>query len=231
MAKRIRLASGPGPCVHKKCRPVVFEQILRGLGQLFRETDCLALVSHEVLLERGLWQVALQMLAEHKTKPFVQRDQAAVKRGVVKSGKAQTVLRIEALFVSADAPRFDVTRDQQVRNGNAGNAAADSIGVEDCLAKELLTASNTHSRLGLRRTRGRRQPPARLQSNPVRLEEINFTLIVLREQVMKQLFAGWREGGEVVVKLVPHYPVLLRSAFESFDAACLLHGVERCEIG
>ncbi len=230
MAKKNRATSARRLCVRKKYRAVVFEEGLRRLGELFGKTDCLALVSDEVLLERGLGQIAFQVFAEHKTKPFIQRDQAAVKRRVVKRGKAQTILRIETLFVSTDAPRFDVTRNQQVGNGNTGNATTDPVRIEDCLTKVLLAATHTYGRLGLRRTRGRRQPTARLKSNPVRLKEINFTLIVFREQVMKQLFAGWRKGGEIIVKLVPHNPVLLRRAFESFDAACFLHRVERREI-
>jgi hypothetical protein len=123
-----------------------------------------------------------------------------------------------------------VTGHQQVGDRNARNAATNAVSIENRLTEKLLTASNTYGRLGLGRTRGRRQPSTRLKANPVGLEEINFTLIVLREQVMKQLFACWCEGGEIVVKLIPHHPVLLGSAFETFDAAPPLHRIERGEI-
>lgn len=230
MAKRNRLACARGLRVHKQLGPVVFEESLRRLGELFGKTDRFAFVLDEIPLERWLRQIALQMLAEYKTKPFIQRDQAAVERRVMKRGEAQSILRIQTLFVSTDAPRFDVTRNQQVGNGDARNAAMNAVSVENCLTKKLLAASNAYGRLGLRRTRGRRQPPARLKSNPVGLEEINFTLIVLGEQVMKQLFARWREDREIVVKFSPHQSVLLRSAFKPFDATLFLDRIERSEI-
>jgi len=228
--KGSRAQYSPRSRVRKKVSAVVFEKRLRRLGEFFRQMDGLALVSYEVLLERGLGQIAFQMLAEHKAKPFIQRDQARVKCRVVKGRKAQAVLRIQPLFVGTHGPRFDVARDQQVGNRNPRDAAANTVSIENRLAKELLAAPNMHSSFRLRWTRWGRQPSTRFKSNSIRLKKVNFALIVIGEQVMKQLFAGWRKGAEIVVKLVPHHPVLPRGAFESFDAARPLHAIKRGEI-
>src|ERR1035438_6339855 len=131
MTKRNRVVSGTGLRTREQLRPMVFEKLLGWLSEFIRQTDRFAFIGNKTPLERRLRQIALQLFAEDNSKLLVQRDQSNVESRVVEGRKTQPVAGIQTLFIRTLAPRLDVTCDQQIRNGNAGNAAANSIRIED----------------------------------------------------------------------------------------------------
>jgi hypothetical protein len=209
---------------------MVFEKLLGWLGELFGQTDRFTFVRYEIRFERTLGQMALQLFAEYYAKLLIQSNQSNVESGVVKRREAQAIARTQTLFIGAFAPWLDVARNQQIGNGNTGNATANAVSIEDCLTKELLAAADSDNRLPLCRPGWNREFPRRFQPNLIAFKEIQFTVIVLRKQVVKQLLALKAEPGKTILKLIPHQLILLGSTFESFNTSRFLYRVKGCKI-
>jgi len=216
--------------VCKEVRPVVFEEFLCWLCQFLRQTDRLALIGDEIPFQCWLRQIAFQFLAEHHAEFLIKRDQALVKCRVVECRQTQTILRIQAVFVGANAPRLDMTRNQQIGDRNARNTATNPIGVEDRLPKELLPTPRPYSGLCSRWSGGRSKPYRLLQSDAFAVKKVYVFIIISREEIVEHLLARRAKPRHVGPELVPHHPVLSGSAFEALDASRPLHRVKRREI-
>lgn len=215
--------------IHKDFAAVVFEKLRSRFGEFFRQMDWLALVDNKALCQCGLRKITLQPPTEHDTQFLIERDEAAVKRCIVKRREAQAVSRVQP-FSWKVSPRFDMARDQKTGHSNSGNTAANAVSVENSLPEKLLPAANPNRRPSFRRSGRRYETYRPLQSHSVTIEEVHLLVIVLREEIMKQLLACRTKSCHVGLKFVPHNLVLLGSTFESFDASRSLHRIERREI-
>src|SRR5258707_6931795 len=82
------------------------------VGQFLRQVYAYAFVSSEVPLERFLWKVTLEFLADDNPQFLIQRDQPGIESGVMKRRKTQTVSWVQPLCRKV-APWFDVACDQK----------------------------------------------------------------------------------------------------------------------
>src|SRR5258707_950103 len=131
----------------KKFFAMVTEKIRIRHGQLVRQPNWFPFKRHKVLFKRRLWEKFTKPFTQHNIQTLVERDKSGVKRGVVKCRETKPVSRVQALGWKFP-PRLDVARNQQARNIDAADAAANIISVENCLTKELLPATNFDCRLG-----------------------------------------------------------------------------------
>ena len=207
---------------------MVFQKFRVWLGQHIGSSNDLTFKGREVLFERGLWEMLSQSRAEDYTERFIQRDQPVVEGGIVQTGEAKAVARIESVFGEC-APRADVTSDQEARNGNAADAAADSISVEYRLSEKLLPAPQLHHAQFFGRTRGGNARRS-FEVYAVALKEIDLFGFVVCEKIVEQCFAFGRQCREVYAKLRPHRAILFRGAVKAFDPTCGEHGIEGGEV-
>ncbi len=191
--------------------------------------DWLALIDNKTLCQCGLRKITLQPPTEHDTQFLIERDEATVKRCIVKRREAQAVSWVQP-FSWEVSPRLDMARDQKTGHSNSGNAAANAVSVENSLPEKLLPATNPNRRPSFGRSGRRYENYRPLQSHSVTIEEVHFFVVVLRKEVMEQLLACRTKSHHVGLKLLPHDPVLLGSTFESFDSSCPLYRIKRREI-
>ena len=198
-------------------------------GELLRHGNSMAFVGRKVLLQRRLWKISFQPSAENNPKLFVKSDHTGIEGSIVQARQTQTVSWVQSLSGEI-TPRLDVTGYQKSRHVDAGNAAPNTVHVQDRLTEKLLAASNADCCRGLRGAGWRGEFWSRFQPDFVSLEQINIAFIVTREEVVKRLLALRAERSKIRVKLIPHQPVLFRCAGKAFDTPGLEYWVKRGKI-
>ncbi len=193
------------------------------LSQLIRQAYAHAFVSSEVPLECFLWKVTLELLANDNAQFLIQRDQAGIESNVMKRRKTQTVSWAEPICRKV-APWFNMAGDQELWDGNPGNAAAQVVSRQHSLPEELLSATNFDSCLSFSR------PARRDKSHLVARKEVHFLCVIVSEQVVQQLLALRSKCGKTGVKLIPHRFVLFRRTGQATNSASALHRIKSREI-
>jgi hypothetical protein len=117
-----------------------------------------------------------------------------------------------------------VTGNQKARHADPANATTNSIRVENGSPEKLLPTADLNRRSSFRWA-GRCYKACRpLQSYSVAFKEIEFLIVVSREQIVQQLLTLGSKPRRIRMELVPNDFVSPRSACQSFNATRTLHG-------
>ena len=115
------------------------------------QTNRLSFKRRKVLFKRRLWEELTKLFAQHDIQVLVEGDKSVIKCGVVKRREAKTIARIQTLGRKF-TPWLNVTRDEQSRDVDAADAAANVVSIENRLSEELLTTTSFARRFNFCRT-------------------------------------------------------------------------------
>jgi DNA-binding XRE family transcriptional regulator len=195
--------------------------------RLVRDQKGLAFEVFETVMKGIVSDSATKFFADHETKIFVECNQSPIESCVMDSGQAEAVLRIQPL-VWMRTPRQNVTRNEQLANRDAGNAAATIKSIQHHLPKELLSSPDCYFIARFSRTcRCRRHSHA---PNSDALHQLHLVHFFSVEEPAKHIFAYWCQRVAICLKLGPDLTIKVDRARQSFSSARSNRRIEGCEV-